>query len=139
MAEEQRARDILKVVSVKDGPHARYLFLGVDSQSSIDPYMVLRIMLYDNLSYLTQLKGVKGRRKKLKPVITIIFNCSGKPWRKGLSLYEILDIPEDLKNLFEAYCGNHTVIIFDPYSMKDSELEKFSKEVEIVTKALKFQ
>lgn len=138
LAEEKRARDILKVVSVKEGARARYLFLGIESQSSIDCYMVLRIMLYDTLSYLTQLKSTEGKRKRLKPVITIIFNCSGKPWKKGLSLYDILDIPSDLKDLFEVYCGNHTVILFDPYSMKDSELEMFSRDMEIVTKALKY-
>ena len=93
--------------------------MGVESQSTIDKIMPIRVFSYEGADYRTQVverdeaareasqNGNKAlakaiRQKKFYPVITVvIYYGTKRRWRKNKSLLECLDIPPELDGLIE--------------------------------------
>ncbi len=137
------------------------MLLGLELQSTVHYGMTARNMLYDALSYATQISDIKRQRRqqkaentgnndssgnnddaeltcekgvvtirvtdsaeflsgmnkddKLKPVITLVLNLSGKPWNGPRNLYNILDIKN--KKLLK-YVNNYRLNIVSPAEIR---------------------
>ncbi len=99
----------------------RIACVGMENQTDPDPYMVLRVAGYNGTEYRVQMNSLpKG--EKPYPVITIVlyFGYKGH-WNQPKTLYETLEIPEELRpyvndikiNLFEiAYLTREQVNLF---------------------------
>ena len=100
--------------------------LCAENQSDICNAMPVRDMGYQYANYLDQIKhfqketeGKKAFTKwlpdgeKLKPIITFVLNYSGNKWESPLSLKEMLDIPEEQKNLWEPWITDHPIHVID--------------------------
>ena len=101
--------------------NVRIACIGLENQTSVDPFMPLRVMGYDGVEYRTQLRELKAGQKP-SPVITLVlyFGYKGH-WKAPLSLVEALEVPEILRpyvtdvkvNLFEiAYLSWEQVNLF---------------------------
>ncbi len=182
----KRYRDILKLAKKTD--KGVFVLLGMELQSEVHYGMTVRNMLYDALSYATQIKAIenqherqkkleqnvnngnarltygkgvfkiKGSRKKrkncrnsrngsaeflsgmtkddkLKPVITLVMNLSGKPWDGPRELCDLLDINDDA---LRPFLNNYTLHIISPEEIEDSDFSKFSTMCGFVLNVIKY-
>jgi hypothetical protein len=126
----QAARDLLKVSMSQDG--VEYAILGIENQDYIHYAMPFQVESYDAYTYDRQYKQKKAfyketnqlrgdekmsgiqRTDRFTPVITVVIYYGSKPWDGPLCLYDMLDLPEELKpfvnnfkiNLVEARDNN---------------------------------
>lgn len=88
-----------------------FCFIGLESQTYIDPDMPLRGFAYDGESYKEQiLKDPNGRRY---PVITFVLYYGDKPWTKNLTLRERLNIPNEFAVVVDPYFNDYHVNVID--------------------------
>ena len=176
----QQHRDLLKLWNAGETEDGVFVLLGLEPQSAIHYGMTVRNMLYDALSYATQISNLSSLREqeakkagnnngeagknnnasltsgkriakirsseeflsgmtkddKLKPVITLVLNLSGKPWKAPRNLYNILDIKN--KRLLK-YVNNYHLNIVSPAEIKDDDFAKFSTSLGFALKVVKYQ
>ncbi len=176
----QQYRDLLKLWNAGETEDGVFVLLGLEPQSTIHYGMTVRNMLYDALSYATQISNLSSLREqeaknadnnngdagknnnanltsgkriakirsseeflsgmtkddKLKPVITLVLNLSGKPWKAPRNLYNILDIKN--KRLLK-YVNNYHLNIVSPAEIKDEDFAKFSTSLGFALKVVKYQ
>ncbi len=185
----QRHRDLLKLWGARENEDAVFMLLGLELQSTVHYGMTARNMLYDALSYATQISDIKRLRKrqkagntgnndnagnnndsagnnddaeltcekgivtirmtdsaeflsgmkkddKLKPVITLVLNLSGKPWDGPVELHEILNVKN--RELLQ-YINNYRLNIVSPAEIEDDDFKKFSTACGFALKVVKHQ
>ena len=178
----QRHRDLLKLWGARENEDAVFMLLGLELQSKVHYGMTARNMLYDALSYATQISDIKRLRKrqkagktgnndnagnnddaeltceegvvtirmtdsaeflsgmkkddKLKPVITLVLNLSGKPWDGPVELHEILNVKN--RELLQ-YINNYRLNIVSPAEIEDDDFKKFSTACGFALKVVKHQ
>jgi hypothetical protein len=136
----QAARDILNVAMVCEG--IEYAILGLEDQDYIHYALPFKTEGYDVYSYDRQYKQRKSYYKttneltgdermsgikktdKFTPVITVVIYYGSDPWDGPTCLYDMLNLPEELKpfinnfkvNLVEARDNN---LIFHNQNNKD--------------------
>jgi hypothetical protein len=76
----------------------------VEHQSSPDPRMPLRVLLYAVLYWEREWKAweadhQRGEPLSLSPVLPIVFHTGGEPWRTNRALVDLIVGPEVLKQL----------------------------------------
>ena len=81
------------------------------------------------------LSGMK-KDDKLKPVITLVLNLSGKPWDGPVELHEILNVKN--KKLLQ-YINNYRLNIVSPAEIEDDDFKKFSTACGFALKVIKHQ
>ncbi len=122
----QAARDLLNVVMSYKG--VEYAILGLENQDYIHYALPLKIEGYDVYCYNHQYKQKKAYYKNTKeltgnekmsgikktdrftPIVTVVIYYGSEPWDGSTCLYDMLDLPEELKpfitnfkvNLIEA-------------------------------------
>ena len=80
--------DVRKFWKSKD---ALIALFGIESQTSVDRTMVVRIMEYDAAKYKEQ---VKKNPNECRPVITFVLNFGKKPWNGPTTLREFVKFVE---------------------------------------------
>lgn len=119
----EQERDVSKLWIPRGICFALY---GLEHETDTEPYMPFRIIGYDGASYRGQL--TKGRKDKRKyPVVTIVLYFGMKHWDKPRSLYECLDIPEELKPYVNDYKINLVEVAF-----LDDKLDNFHSDFRII-------
>lgn len=101
----EQERDVSKIYKHQQ---MRIAFLGIENENREEEYMPLRVISYDGASYRSQLlrndeKKDVTKKQKPYPVVTVVLYFGMKRWSKGKSLYDVLDIPEDLKPFVSDY------------------------------------
>jgi hypothetical protein len=131
---QERFRDILKMCCIKDGTDVSYMLIGIEHQSNINNYMVIRNMLYDALNYARQIKN-----KQIVPVITLVVYLGNKDWTGPRSLYEMLGISENndvtrkLDKRYLKLIQNYRLNILVPKEMvRNKETNKLHTDMEKV-------
>ena len=106
----EQERDVAKFW-LDAGCHIRLALLGIENQMAVDLDMPLRVMGYDGASYREELNqdGYEGvekvgrQRRKRYPVLTIVLYFGVHPWKKPLSLYDAVEVPDYLKPFVSDY------------------------------------
>ncbi|WP_406037875.1 hypothetical protein [Succinimonas sp.] len=93
---------------------------------------VVTIRVTDSAEFLSGM----NKDDKLKPVITLVLNLSGKPWNGPRNLYNILDIKN--KKLLK-YVNNYRLNIVSPAEIEDDDFKKFSTACGFALKVVKHQ
>ena len=130
------SRDMVKTCLCATDEDANYMILGIENQAYIDRFMPARVMIYDALTFHTQMQTIQSESKpenhssqflsgvsseaKLKPVITAVCYFGTKPWDGPRSLHEILDIKNPKLKAFQP---DYPICIIDPHTLSDDELE----------------
>lgn len=116
------ARDIFKVVMSSEG--IEYVLLGIENQEGIHYAMPLRNLEYNTFAYIKQYekikekypdrKGLSGyeflshmkKTDKLTPVVTLVIYYGDEEWDAGKSLYDMMDVSEELRPFVSDYKMN---------------------------------
>jgi hypothetical protein len=117
----QASRDNIKIQKRSTVLGVEFVLLGLESQEHIHYAMPIRVMGYDYGSYKKQYesnakkyKNGKGldedeylsrmkRTDKFIPVITVVVYYGEKSWDGATSLYEMLNIPSEMKQYVNDY------------------------------------
>ena len=134
----EQERDVAKYWTDKNC-YIRLALFGIENQLAIDTDMPLRIIGYDGSSYRDEMNhdeivtdkttGKKHKiRKKRYPVITIILYFGKTPWKKPLSLYDVLDISEELK----PFVNDYKINLIDVPRLTERQVAKFTSDFQII-------
>ena len=151
----QKYRDILKFANVKEADDRAYVIIGIENQDEVHYAMPVRNMLYDAAQYSKQVSNIaKGHRKnksdkvitsgeflggyykedKLIPVITIVILWSDKEWDGPMSLHDMFDGVDEIKDFVPDYKMN----LISPAKMRDDDFEKLHSIMAEVLKYIKY-
>jgi hypothetical protein len=107
------ARDTISTAMTFKG--VEYAILGIEDQNYIHYGMPFQVEEYDVVSYKKQYKELTGRYKdtgelhgnermsgikksdRFTPVVTVVVYFGSEPWDGPVSLYEMLNLPDELK------------------------------------------
>ena len=98
--------------------------IGFENQTEVDRDMPLRVFGYEGADYQSQL-SVKGRRH---PVVTLVLYFGESRWTAPRSLFERIDIPEELR----PFVSDHKVNVFEIAYLTDGQLGRFTSDFGIV-------
>ena len=133
-----RERDIYKKAIIKNDGERTYLLLGIENQTKMDKYMLLRIIGYNYFSYYNQIQNIEKSNKddkiKLYPVITLIIYFSYKKWSGPKDLYSLLDIKDER---IKKYISNEKLNIIEPYNMNENDFDKLNNELAFLFRFIK--
>ena len=134
----EQERDVAKYWTDKNC-YIRIALLGVENQLAIDMDMPLRVIGYDGSSYRDEMnqdeividEGTGNKHKirhKRYPVVTIVLYFGKTPWKKPLSLYDVLEIPADLK----PFVNDYKINLIDVPRLTGEQVEKFTSDFQII-------
>ena len=124
--------------------------LCMENERKIHYAMPLRKMLYDGLSYQKQCDSIANEHKRKKdlnskeflsfmtkedrlyPVITIVVYYGEEEWDGAKSLYEMLDIPEDMKPFVNDYKINLVEIKENNLKLHDEDNSQLFEYISIM-------
>ena len=148
----QRYRDIC--MTAADG--TRVVVLACENQEEVHYGMPVRGMLYDALSYVEQINGIRKERRKCKelknsaeflsglkctdllyPVVTIVFYYGEKEWDGSQDLHGLLGIGREEYKMLKKYVPNYRINLIDP--RKYSDLTCFQTDLQMVFGMLKYR
>ena len=134
----EQERDVAKYWTDKNC-YIRLALLGVENQLAIDMDMPLRVIGYDGSSYRDEMNQDEividegtGKKHKIRhkryPVVTIVLYFGKTPWKKPLSLYDVLEIPADLK----PFVSDYKINLIDVPRLTGEHVEKFTSDFKII-------
>ena len=95
------------------------------------------------LERLTAAEYLSHFRKsdRLTPIISLVFYYGSEPWDGPLDLYDMfhLEGTEEEKAVLEKYLPNYKINLIDAERMKDSEIECFSDDLQVILTMLKYR
>ena len=95
--------------------------LGIENQISKDNTMPLRVIAYDGTQYKNQ---ANDKVSNYYPVITLVLYFGKTKWKKPLSLFDLFDVPLELKPFTNDYKMN----LFDISHMSSKEVSVFKSD-----------
>lgn len=141
----ERLRDTQKITMLFDKRMAFQVILGVEEQTGVNYYMPVRCMELDALSYSYQCRRISEEAKenktikkysdgvpkgtKIVPTLTLVFYVGKEPWDGPLSVYDMLDIPEERKEWARQTMPDYRMNLIDARHMKEEELDRFTGDL----------
>ncbi len=112
---------------VKRWKHGKIVIalLGLENQTRPDENMPLRVFSYEGASYKSQLLDGK---KNFCPVITLVLYFGKQRWEKARSLYEKLEVPEELR----PYVNDFSINVFEISYLSEEQLAMFRSDFGVV-------
>lgn len=103
-----------------------FALYGLEHETGAEPYMPMRIIGYDGAAYRGQLTKRERDRPNF-PVITIVLYFGTKHWDQPRTLYECMNIQENLKPFVSDYKINVVEVAF-----LDDKLDNFHSDIRII-------
>lgn len=141
----ERIRDAQKVSMLFDNKMAFQIIMGIEGQTGVNYYMPVRCMELDAISYSSQCRKISenarehGKLKKfadgvpkgsrILPVVTLVFYYGSEPWDGPLCVYDMLDIPEEMKEWAGNTIPDYRMNIIDAKHMTDEEVGQFDGDL----------
>lgn len=119
----EQERDVAKYW--KNG-EIRIALYGLENQTSIDSDMPIRVLSYDGVAYRNQLNLEKEQKRY--PVITLVLYFGDARWKKPVTLFECLNIPEKLK----PFVNDYKINLFEITKLTDSQISCFKSDFMVV-------
>ena len=134
----EQERDVAKYCMDMDC-NVRLALIGFENQIAIDWDMPIRVFGYDGDSYRDEMNqdkvvadeitGKKRRvRNKRYPVITLVLYFGKTPWKKPLSLYDVIDVPDILK----PFVNDFKINIIDVPRLTPEQVKKYKGDFQII-------
>ena len=118
----EQERDVSKFWSRGE---VRIALCGLENQTLIDKDMPFRVIGYDGSAYRSQLTEGKKRRY---PVVTMVLYFGLKPWEGKRSLYECLEIPEEIR----PYVSDYRINVFEIAYLEEEQVKRFKSDFRFV-------
>lgn len=141
----ERFRDAEKVTMLFADRAAFQIIMGVEGQAGVHYYMPVRCMEMDAVSYSVQCRQVVQKAKeekklgkyadgvpkgtKLVPVVTLVFYTGSKPWDGPKSLYDMLDVPENMKGWLLQATPDYQMNLIDARHMTKEQINEFEGDL----------
>ena len=109
----------------RKGYYVVIALLGLENQTKPDENMPLRVISYEGASYKSQL--LDGE-KNFYPVITLVLHFGKQHWEKARSLYEKLEVPEELR----PYVNDFSINVFEISYLSEEQLTMFRSDFGVV-------
>ena len=113
----------------------RIALYGLENQTAIDGDMPLRLFSYDGAAYRAQLltdremKEKTGRTAPRYPVVTLVLYFGyDRHWKRPKTLFECLDIPEEIK----PYVNDYRMNLYEVAYLSDEQVEMFTSDFKVV-------
>lgn len=113
----------------------RIALYGLENQTGIDSDMPLRLFSYDGAAYRAQLLGDEERKEKSGgtvpryPVVTLVLYFGyDRHWKTPRTLFERLDIPEEIK----PYVNDYHMNLYEIAYLSDEQVQMFTSDFKIV-------
>lgn len=115
-----RESDVVWRVKLRRGGWI-YVYLLLEFQSTVDPYMSLRMLTYLGLLYQDLLRqGMLTPSGKLPPVLPIVLYNGYRPWYAALDVAELI---EEVPGGLERYRPSLRYCLLDELRLGESDLE----------------
>lgn len=103
---------------------------GLENQTAFDRDMPLRVIGYDGQSYRSQLLKTEENTglEKRYPVVTLVLYFGTRHWEHAGSLYDVLEIPEELK----PYVSDYKINVFEIAYLSEEQVGKFTSDFKYV-------
>ena len=113
---------------VKRWKHGKIVIalLGLENQTKPDANMPLRVFSYEGANYKSQL--LDGEENSFYPVITLVLYFGKQRWEKARSLYEKLEVPEELR----PYVNDFSINVFEISYLSEEQLAMFRSDFGVV-------
>ena len=113
---------------VKRWKHGKIVIalLGLENQTKPDENMPLRVFSYEGASYKSQL--LDEEENHFYPVITLVLYFGKQRWEKARSLYEKLEVPEELR----PYVNDFSINVFEISYLSEEQLAMFRSDFGVV-------
>lgn len=95
--------------------------IGIENQISKDKTMPLRVIAYDGAQYKIQ---VNDKVKHYYPVVTLVLYFGKNKWRKPRRLFDLFDVPPELK----PFANDYKINLFDISHMTEREASVFKSD-----------
>lgn len=118
----EQERDVIKKWQ---SSYINLAIIGLENQMKTDAKAPLRVLSYEGAAYRGQ---IAEEQNPLCPVITLILYFGKTHWRKNRTLYEIVDVPEELKPFVNDYKINVMEVSF----LTDEQVAMFKSDFRIV-------
>ncbi len=120
VSDDYRYREDDVVWRVKAGGEYVYLYILIEFQGSVDPYMAVRMMVYVGLLYQDLIKrGDVLANKQLPPVLPIVLYHGDAPWTAATDIAQL--IPKT-PGLVSRYIPHMEYLLIDSNDYPDAEL-----------------
>ncbi len=114
-----RADDLVWRVRTREGGDWLYVYLLIEFQSRVDPWMALRILVYTGLLYQDLVKSGQVRSgQRLPPVFPVVIYNGDSPWSAGTELAELIEPLPGLK----AYRPSQRHLVLDEGRLDEDEI-----------------
>ena len=151
---QQKWRDLLRGAVIKTSEKAIFVLIGIENQSDIHYAMPVKSMIYDALSYGSQVKeAAKTHRKnkdyddsaeflsgfkktdKLIPVIPITLYLGMEQWDGPVSLHEMFG---DLDERLKSFIPDYKIALLSPLDLTLDDLNKLDTDLREFFGAIKY-
>ncbi len=108
---------------------------GLENQTGVDSDMPLRLFSYDGAAYRAQLLMDKEMQEKTgskaprHPVVTLVLYFGyDRPWKTPRTLFECLELPEEIK----PYVNDYHMNLYEIAYLSDEQVQMFTSDFKIV-------
>lgn len=143
----ERIRDVQKISMLFDDKMAFQVIMGVEGQDGVNYFMPVRCMELDALTYSLQCRKLSAAAKenkkmkkyadgvpkdtKIVPAVTLVLYCGSKTWDGPESIYDMLDIPEEMKDQVRSVIPDYKMNIIDIRHMSGEEIDLFEGDLKV--------
>lgn len=141
----ERTRDVPKIAMLLEGSAVFQVIMGVEPQTDIHYYMPVRCMELDALSYSAQCKRISQNARESKelkkyahgvpkgtmiiPVVTLVFYFGAKPWDGPMSIYDMLNVPDEAKRHLLQAVPDYRMNLIDARHMTVEQIDEFEGDL----------
>lgn len=118
----EQERDVAKIWKAN---RIRIALIGLEHQTEPEKRMPLRIFGYEGASYRSQLYS-----KSVYPVVTLVLYFGAKRWDYKKTLFEVVDVPDELK----PFANDCRINVFEISWLDDETISKFKSDFRIVAR-----
>ncbi len=120
----EQERDVAKYwVDKSSGVCVRLALAGLENQTKYEKGMPLRVIGYDGASYRAQLD-----KKQYYPVMTLVLYFGDGPWGSCHSLYDVINVPDNMKE----YISDYRINVFEIARLPEEAIDYFHSDFKIV-------
>ncbi|MDQ7822543.1 MAG: Rpn family recombination-promoting nuclease/putative transposase [Candidatus Eremiobacteraeota bacterium] len=119
---KERETDIIWQVKAKES--TLYFYLLIEFQSTVDRYMILRLLSYTALFYLELIKDEKVKnRGRLPAVFPLLLYSGNDPWDAPMSVAELIELPARFPGALLPSFSCHKIVErdFPPEALKEMD------------------
>ena len=106
-----------------DGVNVRIAHLGIENQSRPDKDMPLRVIGYDGAAYRAELS-----KKERYPVITLVLYFGEERWQRNCTLYDVINVSEEMK----PFVNDYRINVFEIAHLPEEAIRYFHSDFKVI-------